>query len=250
MSTPREERDVDHAEQEQLEGREAAGDDDHLDDDLDGDDGVPPQGAVFEPSARYEAGRPTRPPVLPARVAPVLKPPEPPAPLLWSATAWKVASLGLGLAVGLVFLDLGGRKRALSDMLTARAGDLGTDDINTATNILLFGTLAAWAVLAIVVQFIARGMKQPLFRPRLVGVVVMAGILLLLAFTAFPLTSDRGLGLAARWSLGLAALAAFAAAVLGMAPGTWAWVRKHRGESAPRRPRAGPPEPPPPPPGH
>lgn len=208
----------------------------------------PAEPGAFAPSARYEAGRPTRPPVLPARVAPKLRPPDPPDPLIWSATAWRVVALSLGLAVGLVFLDVMNRKTVVRQMLEERAPDLRTEDIDRATNILFFGSLAVWGALAILVLFVARGMKRPVLRPRFLGVLLLVVILGVLAFTAFPLTGSGGLGLAARASLGVAALATLVAGLLGLAPGTWRWVREHRGESAPRRPTAAPPGPPPPPP--
>lgn len=208
------------------------------------------QRPVVEPSARYEVGRPARPPVVPARIPPKLRPPKPPPVLKWSGSAWRWAALALGLAVGLVFFDILGRKAELRALVAERAGDLGTSDINLATNIVVFGSLGLWALLAVLALFVSRGMTTASFRPRIAGVVLAVAVLGVLSLTAFPLTGSSGLALAARIALVLAALVTVGAAALGLAPGTWTWVRENRDRRAPRPATAGRPEPPPPPPGH
>ena len=202
----------------------------------------------FAPSARYEAGRPKRPPVLPARVAPKLRPPEAPAPLHWAATSWRVTALTLGLAVGLVFLDVLDRKRVVRDLLAERAAGMSEEDVNLATNILFFGSLLTWGALAIVALIVARGITQPVLRPRTLAIGLAVSILGVLLFTAFPLTAASGLGLGARLSLAVASVAASVAASAGLTRGTWAWAREHRGQHVARRASATPPAPPPPPP--
>lgn len=176
--------------------------------------------------------RPTRPPVAPARTPPSLRPPTPPAPLRWSAGAWRLVGLGLGLAVGLTFLAIKKVRPNLRAVVAERAGDLSESGINRATSIFLFGSLAVWAVLAILALILAPRLRRASLRPRFLGVVLLLVLLPVLLLTTGPLTGGSGFALAARGALWGAAVCGLAGAVLGMAPGTWSWVRQNRGRPA------------------
>ncbi|MDO5741201.1 MAG: hypothetical protein Q4P07_13745 [Ornithinimicrobium sp.] len=159
-----------------------------------------------------------------------------------------MVALGLGLALGLVFLALGKGKARLRELVLSQAPDAAAADIDLATNIVLFGGLLVWAILAIAAVWLGKGIQRPRAAARLVAVLAWMVLLITLSFTAVPLTSDRGIGLVARLLLAGAALASTYAAMVGILPSSWRWIREVKDRSGHRPESGSPPGPAMPPP--
>lgn len=216
---------------------------------------VPPEAAPPEPddpptqprTARDDRPpRPTRPPVGSVAAPPPLTPPEPPAALRIAARCWRFAAAGLGLAVGLIILGLAGQRTRLREVVAERASGLADSDIALATNIVLVGSLVTWGVLAVLALIVGGRIIRASFAPRLLGLLLLVLILGVVAFTVVPLTGGGGLALAARICLLAGSAATVVAALSGLWPGTWRWVRQNRAGAGSRPASAPAPGPPPP----
>lgn len=159
-----------------------------------------------------------------------------------------MVAISLGLALGLVFLALGKGKARLRELVLSQAPDAAAADIDLTTNIVLFGGLLVWAILAIAAIWLGRGIQRPRVAARLLAVLAWIVLLVVLSLTAVPLTSGRGIGLVARLLLSGAALASTYAAIVGILPAAWRWIREVKDLSAHRPESGSPPGPAMPPP--
>ncbi|WP_161965235.1 hypothetical protein [Ornithinimicrobium cerasi] len=197
-----------------------------------GDDPATPRSEYEDAAGPVTVARPARPPVEPGRTPPRLRPPDPPWALRASARTWRLTAVALGLAVGLSFFDLPARKARLHALVVERADGLPPDDVNLATNIVLFGGVLTWGLLAVLALVVGARMRRPSLAPRMLGLLLLLVLLVVLGVTAMALTSGDGLALAARVLLGIAGATGTAATLLGLFPGTLRWVRTHRAGGA------------------
>lgn len=173
--------------------------------------------------------RPQRPGLYVGEPPPRLALPEPPVSQGIASRAWKVCAVGLAVAVGMSFLDLGGRRQHVRSMLLEQAPGADEGTVGRAVDVAFWSGLGAWAVLAVAALLLSSGLRRPRWGPRLLGVVGAAAVISVVLYTVLPLVPPGGvLGAGARLALALAALASAVAAVLGLLPGAWRWVREHR----------------------